>query len=229
MPGGSVSTRIKETSLGPPVAAWLAAEGFDVYQEVEAYAGIADMVGTCGPQLAVVEMKVALSFELLWQAVRWRAVAHQVWVAVPHAKDSTSRRMAERCFEDRGIGVLTVTFRGCEGAHITMDARPEFNRKADVEMVRKRLREQHKTFALAGSVGGSRWTEFKGTVQRLREYAQANPGVLLGTALKETKHHYASDAGARSRLTDLIGKGKVPGLRIEPDGRKVRLFSEHAS
>lgn len=223
-----MSMRIKETSLGPTVAAWLSAQGFDVYQEVEAYAGIADMVGTCGPQLAVVEMKVALSFELLWQAVRWRGVAHQVWVAVPRAKGSTGRGMAERCFEDRGVGVLTVAHAGTESAHITMTARPEFNRKADAEMVRKRLREQHKTFALAGSVGGGRWTEFKGTVQRLREYAQAHPGALLGAALKEATHHYASDAGARSRLADLIGKGKVPGLRVEPDGRKVLLFAEPA-
>jgi hypothetical protein len=218
--------RIKETSLGPPVAAWLASEGFDVYQEVEAYAGIADMVGTCGPQLAVVEMKVALSFELLWQAVRWRAVAHQVWVAVPRAKGSMGRGMAERCFEDRGIGVLTIAHAETESAHITMTARPEFNRRAETELVRKRLREQHKTFALAGSVGGGRWTEFKGTVQRLKEYARANPGALLGAALKEVKHHYASDAGARGRLADLIGKGKVPGLRVEPDGRSVRLFTE---
>lgn len=218
--------KIKEVELGPTVAAWLTSEGFDVYQEVEAYAGIADMVGTCGPQLAVVEMKVALSFELLWQAVRWRAVAHQVWVAVPRAKDSTSRGMAERCFEDRGIGVLTVAHAGTQVAHVSVTARPEFNRRADTEWVRKRLREQHKTFAAAGSAGGARWTEFKGTVRQLKEYATANPGALLGAALKEIKHHYASDAGARSRLTDLIGKGKVPGLRLEPDGRKVRLFVE---
>lgn len=52
-----MTTRIKETTLGPPVAAWLAAEGFDVYQEVEAYTGIADMVGTCGPQLATVAIE----------------------------------------------------------------------------------------------------------------------------------------------------------------------------
>lgn len=97
-------TRRLEVELGPPVIEWLTGQGFDVYQEVSAWSGIADIVAVCGAPLAaedeerqrqrrqivaVVELKTSLSFELLYQARRWRGVAHQVWVA--------GRRSAWRC------------------------------------------------------------------------------------------------------------------------------------
>ena len=100
-----MSRAIRETDLGPPVLRWLAEHGWTTYQEVDAWAGRADIVATCGRLLAVVEMKTSLSFELLYQAQRWRGVAHLVWVAVPMAKASDGRRMAEHCFAQEGIGI----------------------------------------------------------------------------------------------------------------------------
>jgi len=88
-------TKPRETTLGPPVVQWLTEQQFEVYQEVEGPRGRADVVGVCGPLVVVVELKVALSWELLWQAHRWRETAHQVWVGVPAAKNSEGRWMAE--------------------------------------------------------------------------------------------------------------------------------------
>ncbi len=185
----------KESDLGPQTITWLVEQGFaDVYQEVDAWAGRADLVGVCGKLVAVVELKVSLSWELLSEARRWRGVAHQVWAAVPWAKPSGGRQMAERVFEDYGIGVISG---GIERV------RPAFNRRAETHHVTKHLREEQKTFAAAGSCGGRHWTEFKSTCQRLRD---------------------ASDAGARSRLVSLIQRGVVEGVRAEREGRAVRLY-----
>lgn len=211
----------KESDLGPPTVAWLHGQGFtDVYQEVDAWAGRADLVGVAGKLIAVVELKVALSWELLSQARRWRGVAHQVWVAVPHSKMSSGRQMAERVFEDYGIGVISGGYER---------SRPAFNRRADTHHVTKWLREEHKTFAAAGSCGGRHWTEFKSTCERLREHVAAHPGATMRECVAEVKHHYASDAGARSRLVSLIRRGVVAGIRVERDGRALRLYPAEAA
>lgn len=214
-----------ETSLGPPVIAWFAQQSFEVYQEVGAWSGVADIVATSGPLLVVVELKMHLSFELLYQARRWRGVAHQVWVAVPHAKRSDGRMMAETCFAREGVGLLEVQGVG-EHARVAPKERPSFNRRADVGHVRKMLREEHKTFAAAGTSAGGRWTEFKATVAAIKKKLAASPGATIADVVADVKHHYASDAGARSRIVSLIKSGVIAGVRTEKHGRSLRLYLE---
>lgn len=222
-----MSRAIRETDLGPPVLRWLAEHGWTTYQEVDAWAGRADIVATCGRLLAVVEMKTSLSFELLYQAQRWRGVAHLVWVAVPMAKASDGRRMAEHCFAQEGIGILTVRDVGAPEPYTWVEdvRRPAFNRTAEVHHVRSRLRPEHQTATQAGSSGNvpGRWTPFRETCDRLRAHVAEHPGVPLADALGAIEHHYASAASAKAHVVELIRRGVITGLRVERQGRVVTL------
>jgi len=201
---------------------WLRDQQFEVYQEVEGPRGRADIVATCGPLVAVVELKVTLSFELLWQARRWRSSAHQVWVGVPQSKrHDTGRSEAEWVFGQYGIGILSV-----DGEYVGESSRPAFNRRADVARLRAVLCPEQQSGAEAGTNRGGQWTPFKKTCRALHQHAKTNPGALLGEAIKSIQHHYASDAGARARLSELIQRGVVKGIRLERDGRALRVFAE---
>lgn len=209
-----------EAELGPPVVAWLAEQGFDVYQEVDA-GRIADIVGVCGPLVAVVELKLSLSFELLYQATSWRWCAHQIWVGVPAAKRSDGRRMALDCFAQNGIGVVEVERRPDGSAVAQNSAPPAFRRLAGgPEYLRGALREENRTAAFAGARASDRtWTQFKVTCNRVRDYLAQHDGAPIGDVVRDVEHHYASDAGARSRLVTLIRRGVVPGVRCDGHGR----------
>jgi hypothetical protein len=214
----------REVDLGPPVLAWLAEHGWTAYQEVDAWAGRADIVATCGPLLAVIEMKTVLSFELLWQARRWRGVAHLVWVAVPIAKPSDGRRMAEVCFDRDGIGLLEVC-QGFKEPYVGEKHRPALNRRAEVRHVRDELRPGHQHQTVAGQSGNvaGRWTPFRETCDRLRAVVGEHPGIPLGDALRKIDHHYASHASAKAHLVELIRRKVIKGLQIEKVGRAVTL------
>lgn len=216
-----------EVSLGPPVVSWLAGEGHEVYQEVDV-GRVADVVGVSGPLFVVVELKLALSFDLLDQAVSWRSLAHMVWVAVPHAKASNGRSMALRTFDRFGIGVIEVDPRADSsgvGLLRGIRHRPEFNRRALTQYLRPGLLEANRTLARAGvPAGGRTWTEFRLTCDRVRQYLKEHPGALLRDVVRDVEHHYHTDAGARASLVERIRRGVVPGVRAEGDGRDIRLF-----
>ena len=79
-----------EAALGPPVIAWLESQGWDVYQEVESgrQSYRADIVAIKDKLVLVVELKTSLTFDLLYQAQRWRDKAHHVYAAVPACRPS---------------------------------------------------------------------------------------------------------------------------------------------
>lgn len=79
--------RGREALLARPVVDWLQREGWTTHEEVAVKGPVADIVATRGGVYMVVEVKAAMSFSVLEQAERWRACAHLVFVAVPHAKD----------------------------------------------------------------------------------------------------------------------------------------------
>lgn len=216
--------RHSEVLLGPPVLSWLAEEGWDAYQEVVVGAPVADIVATSGRIVAVVELKIGLTWELLYQAIRWRHDAHLVWVAVPQAKASDGRRVAERVFGDKGIGILSVRWAGGADPRVEVVQRPALNRRAEAERIRSLLRPEHKTFAPAGMSHGGRWTPFRETCDRLRRYVGENPGAPLKAAIGSIQHHYASGSSARAHLIDLIGRGVVPGVSLKREGKALSLW-----
>jgi hypothetical protein len=237
MSGKSKKSKRSEVELGRPVIAWLERDGWDVYQEVQrSYGGaVADIVAKKGDLVAVVELKKSLTFDLLAQAHDWvrRGLAHHVFAAVPNARASDGRRMAERVFEDHGIGVLEVLEtsyaeqlrQGTIADRVKTAVISKLLDAPHAADMRDKLRPEHKTHAAAGSARGGHYTEFKGTCERLRAFVEQNKGTTLNLAIANIVHHYSSTKSARAHLSQLIGKGIINGVRGERDDQgTVRLY-----
>ena len=199
--------------------AWLEGRGLSCYQEVDIPGeGRADIVGVEGRLVVVVELKLRLTWELIRQARRWRAECHQVWVAVPKHKRSSSLEAARLVFSDYGIGILEVG-----PSMVSESARPAFNRWAKTTNLTKFLRPEQKTVAQAGS-SGSYWTPFKATSRDFVAYVQAHPGVTLREVVRAITHHYKNETSAVSNLKIWVEKGVLKGVQLKQDGRALRVY-----
>lgn len=99
---------MSESALYPAVKRFLAARGFDAKGEV----GGCDVVATRPgepPVLAIVELKLGLSLDLLLQGVDRMACADEVWLAVPATRRGRDRdsRVRKLC-RLLGLGLLAV-------------------------------------------------------------------------------------------------------------------------
>jgi hypothetical protein len=96
-----------ESDLREPVATWLHHSGFDVQMEVPILGRRADLVGSRGPTVMAIEMKMYRWAEALHQAVAYQIAADRAWVAMPLA--AAARAYRERwSFEAEGVGLLAV-------------------------------------------------------------------------------------------------------------------------
>lgn len=208
-----------EEEMAGLVVAWLKAEGWDVYQEV-ALGSVADIVAKRGPVLWVIETKRSMTFAVIGQADHWKRYAHLVSVAVPHAKKSDGRYMAHKVCQQWGIGVLDVY----QSGRVNVAVEPRFRRQRMAKRLAGVLRPEQQTYAAAGNARGLRWSQWKDTCDKMRRAVEARPGVTLGEVLKGITHHYASASSARSSMKQWLELGRVEGIRMEPDGRKIRLY-----
>lgn len=227
---------MKETAVGAAVVALLAERGFSVYQEVLcAWGSILDLAATKGPLLIAVECKVSLTFEVMHQAMRWIPHAHHSYVATPLPRFGIDP-LQTRLLEDLGLGFIGVRDAsqvrlvngvpedGSDGgarAEFLLD--PRWNRRAN-DGLRKTLREEHKTYAPAGSSGAARWSPFKATVQELARFVDAHPGCTLKAAIDGIRHHYSSKRNAMSSLVHWIDAGSVAGVRVERESGRLLLY-----
>lgn len=73
----------------------------------------------------------------------------------------------------------------------------------------------------------SELAEAQAEVARLRDLVEAvqrRPGITLREALADSRHHYSSSAVARASLARQIRSGLIEGLRLEQQGRDVRVW-----
>lgn len=237
--------RLAEVDVAAPVVAWLRAGGWDVYQEVRNGKGgerSCDIVATRGPLVWVVEAKVRLNVEVLEQAQWWRQYAHYASVAVPHAYLMPMGQAYIHLVRAWGLGVFGVrpkeALYGVPMVDKLVDHlqfSPALNRKAMAPRLRGWLCEEQKTYLAAGSPCGGGWTPFKDTCRALAQVVRAHPGctlkeaiggratTLLDAGFAGIKHHYRTEATAVSSLRTWIQEGKVPGVRLEQEGRALRL------
>lgn len=143
---------------------------YDVYAEVESkYAGgRADVVGVSGPAVAVVEMKLTLSLDLIAQAVRWLPYANYVYIAVPRSKHRKMSGYASMFLQREGIGLLEVAEHGRTHVEVYNPVRAKFQRRIN-DHIRESLVPQHKQLP-GGHSGGGYVTPYKLTMDRVREY-----------------------------------------------------------
>jgi hypothetical protein len=113
----------------------------------------------------------------------------------------------------------------CQDSHVIQRVSPAFYRVI-ADGLRLALRDEHKTFAPAGNASSRYYSRWQGTCDDVARWVAKHPGATLRELLAEVRTHYASAASARSSLTKWIELGKVAGVRMERDGKAVRLFPE---
>lgn len=102
---------LRETDLYAPVRDFLAAQGFTVRAEVHR----CDVAATRGDDLVIVELKVALSLDLLAQAVRRQRLTDTVYLAVPRPGTRAQEeklRAIRPVLRRLELGLLVVDFGG---------------------------------------------------------------------------------------------------------------------
>lgn len=104
----SSGSDLRETDLYPAVKRFLAARGFEAKGEV----GGCDVVGARPgepPTLAIVELKLGFTLDLVLQGVDRMACADEVWLAVPATRRGRDRdKRARTLCKLLGVGLLAV-------------------------------------------------------------------------------------------------------------------------
>lgn len=196
---------MKESDLYPYVKAWLEKRGDTVYPEVEPQHTNrrADVLGLNGSVITVVEMKTALSLQLLEQAVAWTDRTHYVWVATPKPKKRDALPwLVRKILEQYGVGLLlidTKEYPEWYAKHKQPEDRvspyimPQLNRKARVHIWKNSLTEYHLTHGPdGGSKAGGHITPYRVTIIRIKEYLQRNGWQDLTSIIAACETHYAS-------------------------------------
>lgn len=229
-------TFTSEVELGKVVVAWLEAQHYDVYQEVQpeaGFGGVIDIVARQGARVTIVELKLRLGLKVIDQAWRWSDRAHLTYAAVPYADSPRSEfGFACRVAEKFGVGVLGVRpgIPDVLPPEVQELARPRFNRRPILlDRLLARLTEQHRTYAEAGNADGRRWTSFRATCTEMAAYVAQHPGASIREVMANVKHHYRTPATARSSMAQWLTAGKVPGIRLEREGRLIKLYPSEAT
>jgi len=218
-----------EAEMAKLVLEWLSQGGWDVYPEVSDGGGTsrADLVAVRGPLLWVVECKLSLGLSVVAQADRWQGKAHFVSVATPPAKATDSRRFLETVMAERGIGWIAAY--PLEGRQSIWDRwrvqHAAFNRRASTGHLRGLLSIGHKAYS-AGAQRGF-YTPFRATCDALIEVVSKHPdGIAVKAAIDAIDHHYASDKSARQSLIGWVKAGKLKGIKVHREGRRVMFKPE---
>lgn len=225
---------LSEEQLARPIVAWLRERHWEVYQEVAFRGRCADIVATLGPRVWVIEVKKTLGLDVITQAVRWIGSAHFVSVAAPSVIGAygSHRDFIRKILDWQGIGLLEVRChrqRPSDLAPIDVDesVQPPIHRRAAAGVLRCALDEKQKTFAPAGN-GSRHWSPFKRTCETVLCRVRYQPGITMKELLDIETTHYRSKSSAASSLAIWIENGKVPGVRLEREGGRLRLFPDEA-
>jgi hypothetical protein len=219
-----------EADLAALVVAYFQDLQYEVYQEVKPPRRdcVADVVAVLGSRPAIyhaVEVKQTLTLQVIAQAVYWREHVHYASIAVPKEKGrfdqpSKGRSLAYQVLNWKGVGCFTVDSQG----RVRCMVAPTLNRRVNPDYWR--LQEQQKSFAVAGNNEGRRWSPFQETCEELRGLLRKEGPLPLGTILSRIRHHYSSDAVARSSLMKWGRDGKIRGVRVDTDSQPFRFVLE---
>lgn len=213
---GEMKAKPTEEQIAGRVIAWLHEQHFTIYQEVDVKGapGRADIVAVQGKIVWAIETKTSLGLSVLEQSDRWRGHAHYRSVATPVG---ASKFVTEICIW-KGIGIIHASESCWE------QTRPRLNRQALVQWVSK-LCPEHQTYAKAGNSCNRYWSPFKATCRSVLEYVTRHEGCTLKELMSGCEHHYASSGTARRMIPMWIREGRVPGVRVEMDGKQFRFYT----
>jgi hypothetical protein len=145
--------RVAETALYGPVKAFLEAQGFEVKGEVQG----CDVVAVRGEDVAVVELKTAMSLALVLQGVNRLGMTDLVYLAIPAPKRDQLGSWTETIQLCRrlGLGLLTVRMRARGGPRVEVAADPLPYQPRRAKVRRDRLLREFERRSGDHNVGGS--------------------------------------------------------------------------
>lgn len=218
--------KIKETDLFFPVKEWLEEHGYDVYSEIENDYnwGRADVVGVCGPIVAVVQLKSALSVNVIGQAIGWLPYANLVYVGVPRGKNGVNPHAA-KILKHFGVGIFQVAcYRvlGKDYWNCAEYAKAKFNRHAVTDW-KDKLTEEYKNNPPGGHAGGGYLTRYRLMMNNVRKFVEEQTSDGRWLTIEQILEHcwtyyrHPKQALARALLKiekDWCEVGKVNGKLV---------------
>jgi len=211
-----------EKELAAILVGWLQAQEWEVYQEVQcdvAGGGVCDIVAVRHGIIWAIECKMTLSLGLIGQAYRWKSYANYVSVCIPEAKGSRCR-FTTKVMADYEIGSLVVN----QEDRYWTDRITVFNRSLNrhiSQSLKESLRDEQKTWAMAGNADGKKFTPFQNTKSQIQSYVKRRGSVLFKDLINDIEHHYSSDVSAKVSLKHWIEKGVIYGIRLRKEGKKL--------
>lgn len=201
---------MKEYELAEKLIESFNGTGYEIYQEVETYIGIADIVLKHANFTWAIEVKTSLSLQVIAQAWHNQKIYNFSSICVPSPRRTRSKGadFAHKACADNGIGIFKIDRYG----NVSEVLKAKFNRP--ILKHRVNLVDQQKTYAKAGNANGDRWTPFNQTVSELKRYIKNNPGCKLKDALNNIGHHYASLSSAQNSIRQWINSGVIQGIEI---------------
>ncbi|WP_310177607.1 DUF2161 family putative PD-(D/E)XK-type phosphodiesterase [Neobacillus niacini] len=198
--------KLQEKDLYKPVQRYFSREGYDVYGEVKD----CDMVAMKEDELAIIELKLTLSVDLLIQAAKRQRITEKVYVAIPKPKYRlNSKRWADKCHFIRrlelGLIVVSPSGKGLK-ADLIFHPTPFQTKKSRGQnkgkraAILKEINGRSADFNIGGSNRTKIMTAYKENCIQiagyLREYGPLSPKALIqmGTGDKTssilTKNYY---------------------------------------
>lgn len=225
-----------EVDLAKVVVSWLEKEGWHVFQEVQTrmYGPTADIVavknksaivaGPKTPLVWIIECKLTQTINLLDQARAWIGIANFVSVAIPYPYHGRNIDLWKRIYNSFGVGILHI-----QGDSVFEEVTARFYRRGGSQRIGLMnildiLREEHRSFGLAGSKCGEKYTAFKATKQNLIKLVRESPGLTIKQAVKRINHHYSRDIDAIGALSNLIRQGVIKELEFRKKDRRNHLY-----
>ena len=200
--------KMSEQELAAILVSYLENDGWEVFQEVDTeHWGIADIIAKRDGIIWAIETKTSLNLDVMQQAWRKRPHAHFISVAFP-APRRRAEDFATQVCKTMGIGILHIS-----SGVLERNKGVAFKKIGTA--ISSRLREEHKTYAKAGSAKGGYWTPYKDTCEKLLAVVQAEPGIRVKDAVLKIQHHYKTNTTAAACLVKWSARGTVPGIRFE--------------
>lgn len=216
--------RFSETKMYPAIKEFLERNNYEVFPEVQPYAGWnrIDVYAKNDNASIIVEMKNTLSLKVIDQAYTWlvEQAAEYIFIAIPLAKKELpyglkgERMQVPPIVRDicrkYGLGIIMVDMES-GFADIFIQPRRQYVNERIANKIDSVLSEYHKE-----QVGGSQYgiTSFEVTTRRIVEYLESRRDKDLGDVwvsleqvAKEVQHHY---------------EGKTPGKSIRGQMERYR-------
>jgi hypothetical protein len=222
---------ISEQQLAARVVAWLEDQHWDVYQEVP-WGGVIDIVAVRAGLVWSIECKTSLSLRVMAQAEGHHT--HLRSVAVPAIQNGVDRALAARiCRDYLQIGVLELVPPQFGELGVRECPPPPLMRCYHSESLKLRaaLKPEHKTYAPAGTSGGSYYSPYKDTMRRIQRFlaGRGQLGATLAEIIEaEGQAHYRTLASAKSCIPTALEHWEKDWCEIRGNGKGRRYYMRQA-